>query len=238
MPLTKYIMRLDDACPHWDAEKWKRVEFILDNHGIKPLVGLIPMVEDPVLVAYPEDDAYWNRVEGWRKKGWELALHGCTHVYATEDGGLNPVNRRSEFAGLSLEDQREKISRGVSELAERGIHPRVFFAPSHTFDLNTLEALRIESNIRVVSDTVAFAPYSKYGFTFVPQQSGRVRSLKMPVVTFCYHPNIMCESDFNQLETFLSKNYNKFVPFPTNQVKNGPGVLVFIARKLYFARRA
>lgn len=165
-------------------------------------------------------------------------MHGCTHVYATEDGGLNPVNRRSEFAGLSLEDQREKISRGVSELAERGIHPRVFFAPSHTFDLNTLEALRIESNIRVVSDTVAFAPYSKYGFTFVPQQSGRVRSLKMPVVTFCYHPNIMCESDFNQLETFLSKNYNKFVPFPTNQVKNGPGVLDFIARKLYFARRA
>jgi len=183
--LTKYIMRLDDACPHWDAEKWKRVEFILDNHGIKLLVGLIPMVEDPVLVAYPEDDAYWNRVEGWRKKGWELALHGCTHVYATEDGGLNPVNRRSEFAGLPLENQREKISRGVSELAERGIHPRVFFAPSHTFDLNTLEALRIESNIRVVSDTVAFAPYSKYGFTFVPQQSGRVRSLKMPVVTFC-----------------------------------------------------
>ena len=238
MPLTKYIMRLDDACPHWDVEKWNRIESILDSHGIKPLVGLIPLVEDPDLVRYPEDGTYWDRVDGWRNKGWELALHGCTHVYATEDGGLNPVNKRSEFAGLPLNEQREKISRGVSELAGRGIHPRVFFAPSHTFDSNTLEALRSESDIRIISDTVALAPYSKYGFTFVPQQSGSVRSLRMPVVTFCYHPNIMDESDFSLLESFLSQNGDKFIAFPVEQVKNGPSFLDFAARALYFARRA
>ena len=54
--MTKYIMRLDDACPHWDAGKWNRIESILDNYGIMPLVGLIPVVEDPDLVIYPEDD--------------------------------------------------------------------------------------------------------------------------------------------------------------------------------------
>lgn len=79
--MTKYIMRLDDACPHWDAEKWNRIESILDNYGIKPLVGLIPMVEDPNLVIYPEDDTYWYRVEGWQKKVGSLpcrGAHTCT----------------------------------------------------------------------------------------------------------------------------------------------------------------
>lgn len=52
--MTKYIIRLDDACPHWDAGNWNRIESIFDNYGIMPLVGLIPLVEDPDLVIYPE----------------------------------------------------------------------------------------------------------------------------------------------------------------------------------------
>lgn len=174
--MTKYIMRLDDACPHWDAERWVRMEGVLDKYGVKPLVGLIPAVEDPELLKYPEDGNYWNRVELWKAKGWELALHGCTHAYCSKSGALNPVNERSEFAGLPLDAQCDKVSRGVAALAAHGVHPRAFFAPSHTFDESTLEALRLESDIRVVSDTVAFGPYFKDGFTFVPQQSGKARA--------------------------------------------------------------
>lgn len=235
--MTTYVMRLDDACPHWDAEKWARMEDLLDKYGIKPLVGLIPAVEDPELLKYPADDGYWVRVEGWKAKGWELALHGCTHVYCTDSGGLNHVNDRSEFAGLPLDAQREKISRGVAGLASHGLNPRVFFAPSHTFDANTLEALRLESDIRVVSDTVALKPYSRDGFTFVPQQSGRARALPFPLVTFCYHPNIMEDGDFRELEAFLEKNAGKFGVFPTGQAKRAFGPLDALLRKLYFARR-
>lgn len=233
----KYIMRLDDACPHWDADKWNRIESILDCYGIKPLVGLIPLVEDPDLVKYPEDDTYWKRVEGWQKKGWELALHGCTHVYATHDGGLNPVNKRSEFAGLSLNEQRLKISRGIAELVKHGINPRVFFAPSHTFDENTLEALRLESDIRIISDTVALESYTFDGFTFVPQQSGKVRNLLLPLVTFCYHPNIMEDEDFRYLQDFLIRNAHRFKEFPVQQTKRTYGAFDSLLRSLYFTRR-
>lgn len=235
--MTTYIMRLDDASPHWDAEKWARMESLMDKYGVKPLVGLIPAVEDPELLKYPADKDYWERIERWRTKGWEFALHGCTHVYCTESGGLNPVNNRSEFAGLPLDVQRDKISRGVAELATRGVYPRVFFAPSHTFDGNTLEALRLESNIRVVSDTVALRPYTRDGFTFVPQQSGRARALPLPLVTFCYHPNAMDNGEFRVLETFLEKNASRFGDFPTCQVKRAFGVFDALLRSLYFVRR-
>ena len=236
--MTTYVVRLDDACPHWDVKKWARMEDVLDRYGVKPLVGLIPAVEDPELLKYPEDRGYWERVERWKAKGWELALHGCTHVYCTESGGLNPVNDRSEFAGLPLDVQRDKISRGVVGLAAHGVHPRVFFAPSHTFDGNTLEALRLESDIRVVSDTVALKPYFRDGFTFVPQQSGKARALPLPLVTFCYHPNTMEDSGFRELEAFLGRNVGKFSGFPTCQAKRAFGPLDALLRSLYFARRS
>ena len=76
-------------------------------------------------------------------------------------------------------------------MREHGIDPKVFFAPAHTFDNNTLIALKECSNIRIISDTIANDIYTKYGFTFVPQQAGRVRKQPFRTVTFCYHPNTM-----------------------------------------------
>ena len=43
-----YLVRLDDACPQMNKQKWQRVENILDKYGIKPMVGIIPHNEDPV----------------------------------------------------------------------------------------------------------------------------------------------------------------------------------------------
>ena len=39
-------------------------------------------------------------------------MHGYNHVYHAERGGMNPVNRRSEFAGEPLEVQRRKYQKG------------------------------------------------------------------------------------------------------------------------------
>lgn len=92
-------------------------------------------------------------------KGWIIALHGYNHVYSTNEGGINPVNKRSEFAGISLEQQKKKIRSGVKIFRENGHDPQVFFAPSHTFDENTIKALKEESNIRIISDTIANRTY-------------------------------------------------------------------------------
>ena len=236
--MSKYIMRLDDACPRHDRECWQRMEELLTAYGVKPLVGIIPACKDPMMDQYPEDENFWDQARAWQARGWCMALHGCDHVYASASGGLNPVNPRSEFAGLPLEEQKKKIGDGLEKLREQGIEPRVFFAPSHTFDANTLIALRECSGIRLISDTVANAPYCKDGFTFVPQQTGRARKLPFDTVTFCYHPNELDEKDFLDLEAFLRVHEGEFVSFPLGQSDREENWEDRLLRRAYFGLRS
>lgn len=237
-----YLLRLDDACPYMDSQKWQRMESMLDKHGVKPLVGIIPANADRGTMVEPEDNCFWEKVREWEKKGWCMALHGYDHVYRSNDGmkGLNPMWRRSEFAGVSLEVQREKIRKGVAVFREKGIEPKCFFAPSHTFDNNTLEALRLESNIRIVSDTIGRWPYRQHGFLFVPQIAGHC--MKMPlsgIYTFCYHPNMMDGENFSKLEAFLSLYAGQFVSFEaaTSQIYGPKTMTDRLISWLYFFRR-
>lgn len=233
--MKKYLIRLDDACPKRDIEKWDRIESLLDKYGIKPLVGIIPECKDPAFEHYPVDESFWTeRVAKWKQKGWVLALHGYEHVFCTKNPGINPVNKYSEFAGLSLEEQRSKIRNGIQILREHGIEPQVFFAPAHSFDKNTIESLKQESNIYIISDVPANKPFTKYGMTFVPQQSGRVRELPFAVQTFCYHPNIMKDSDFDDLEAFFLKH--KFNDFPLEQTKRKLSLYDWFLMKIYYWR--
>ena len=89
---TNYIIRLDDAAEYWSKEKWERVEKILDSFDIKPLVGVIPNVEDEKLISLDYDCYFWEKVMNWEKKGWTIALHGYNHVYSSTNCGINPVH--------------------------------------------------------------------------------------------------------------------------------------------------
>ena len=120
---------------------------------------------------------------------------------------------------------------------QHGISPKVFFAPSHTFDVNTLKALKEESEIRIVSDTIAYDVYNRDGITFVPQQSGKVRYLPFGIVTFCYHPNEMNDKDFLQLEAFLKRYNRQFIGFPLSTTKKKFGLMDRFLRFLYMVRR-
>lgn len=211
--MSKFLIRLDDACEHMCIERWSRMEAILDEFKIKPIVGLIPSCEDPEILKYEQNNDYVSLLINWKAKEWELALHGFNHVYISEDGGINPVNLRSEFAGLPLDIQKAKIKQGISILQQLNISPRIFFAPSHTFDKNTLLALKSESTIRIISDTIASNCYTMNGFLFVPQQAGRGRALPVKIATFCFHPNTMSEEDFDRLYSFLKKRHSKAICF-------------------------
>lgn len=215
----KYLIRLDDACPTMDASKWGRMENLLDNYGVKPMVGVIPHNEDPQQLFDSEDCGFWNKVHKWEDKGWAIALHGCNHCYCSDGGmkGLNPMWRRSEFAGLSIDKQRDKIRMGVTIMRDNGFEPEYFFAPSHTFDENTLVALKDESSIRIISDTIGRYPYKYKDFIFIPQISGHCVKMSMSgIYTFCFHPNTMCDISFRQLELFLKNHLTDFISF--NQI--------------------
>ncbi|MDX9917725.1 MAG: DUF2334 domain-containing protein [Gudongella sp.] len=234
-----YLLRLDDASDFMDTIKWDRMEFLLNKYSVKPIVGIIPNNQDlNITIKYKRDKDFWKKARKWQAKGWTIALHGYTHVYITKCGGINPVNLQSEFAGVPLEVQKDKIKNALEVFEKQGLYPKIFSAPSHTFDLNTLEALRQISQIRVISDTVANDIYKNKGFHFIPQQCGRVRKLPIKLITFCYHPNEMEEVDFDRLELFINKERNKFVDYSNVAMKDRQyGLYDHLLRQLYFTGR-
>lgn len=213
MQKIKYLIRLDDACPYMDRAKWQRMEDILDKYGVKPLVGIIPANADPKTMIELEDPTFWEKAHSWERKGWQIALHGYDHCYISEKGmyGLNPMWGRSEFSGVSLDKQKGKIRKGVGILKDHGLEAKYFFAPSHTYDDNTLRALKDESDIRIISDTISRFPYKRDDFFFVPQIVGHCVDIPVPgIYTFCFHPNIMNDVDYNKLDAFLKRRYACF----------------------------
>lgn len=225
----RYLLRMDDACPTMDRSQWRRFEDLFDRFNVKPLVAVIPDNHDPSMEIDPADPLFWNTVKGWIEKGWRVALHGHDHVYVTKEGGLVPHNKKSEFAGLPYEIQREKIRKGYAILRDHGIDADVWVAPSHTFDDATLTALREETQIRIISDGLARTPFLWKGFAWIPQQLWRGRSVGSGLWTICLHPNTTTERDFDRLQRFLEKHSDQVVswqeiPIPTRERSLGDRV--------------
>ena len=131
----------------------------------------------------------------------------------------------------------ELIKEGYSILVEHDIRPNVFFAPAHTFDEMTLFALYKETDIRIISDTIASDIYYKEPFYFIPQQSGSVRMLPLKTVTFCYHPNTMSDKDFEELADFLYRYREKFLKINSIVLKKRrKGLFDKLIEKMYFNR--
>lgn len=232
-----YLIRLDDASEYMNESNWNRMEKLLNKYQIKPIVGIIPQNKDNDLIKYGCCNNFIDKVNNWKKNKWTIAMHGYQHLYVTSNGGINPVNDRSEFAGLPLKEQKDKIKKGYNLLIKKGIEPKLFFAPSHTFDKNTITALIEDTNIRIISDTIANDVYFENGIFFIPQQSGSVRNLPFKIATFCYHPNTMNETDFNELEKFVKKNINHFGSFDLIKLtKRKKNIYDKVISKLYFLK--
>lgn len=238
---NKYLIRLDDACPQMDSAKWSKMEALLDKFCIKPLVGIIPHNMDTQTIIDDVNDGFWALALEWQKKGWKIALHGYNHVYATKCGGINPVHNRSEFAGLPLDAQIDKVSKGYMLLKTKGLYAEYFFAPSHTYDENTIKALMQSTPIHALSDTMARYPY-KYNdeFTIIPCQMGKCRNIPMSGYwTFCYHPNTMSDLAFEEFEFFLAANKSKFISFDELPIEKAgkKGLFDFFLNRAYLTLR-
>ena len=67
--MSQYILRLDDASDYMDVKKWQRMEELLDQYGIKPLVGVIPDNQDSSLTdTYEQDPEFWDKTARWKEK--------------------------------------------------------------------------------------------------------------------------------------------------------------------------
>jgi hypothetical protein len=198
MARASYIVRLDDACPTMVPEPWAALETGLDALGICPLVAVIPECRDPKMMCAPADPGFWARVRRWQEKGWGIALHGLHHLYHPDPPGqrsLVPFKREGEFVGVDVQKQREMMRQAWSIFDVQGIAPDFFIAPSHSFDLATLEALRAETPIRRVSDGLSYKPFNWQGFAWYPQQLWHFRDMPFGLWTVNFHPNAMTSED-------------------------------------------
>ncbi len=238
--MVRYIIRLDDACPTMNRSNWNRVFRVLDRYSIKPIVAVIPNNRDKKMIIDEYDSCFWDKVKAWQESGYSIALHGYTHIYTSKSRGIVPMNTQSEFAGVDIEIQRDKIQKGCAIFKKENIKFNIWVAPAHSFDDNTLKVLKEETSVNIVSDGVSFYPYSAKGFFWIPQQIWRFKEKRSGIWTICMHPNTMSELKFKEFEKFIEKNSDKFIG-DINQIhqeyKYRKKSLIDICYSLYFFRK-
>ena len=185
-----------------------------DKYKVKPLLGVIPFCKDPEFKNYQFKSNFWAKVRKWNKKGWEISMHGFNHLYKTETKNRDYFNYggKSEFYGLPFETQFKMIKKGKEKFIKEGIKIRSFFAPNHTYDLNTILALK-KNKIENIIDGYGLTPYKKHGLTFIPQLFYKEIMLPLGFQSTQLHINYWHEKNFYQFEKFIIKNHKKIKPF-------------------------
>jgi hypothetical protein len=218
---TSYLLRFDDLCPTMDVARWEPVEELLRRSNVKPIVAIVPENGDPNLEVDPPDDRFWERARGWASLGWTIAIHGHRHATVTDDAGLLGIHARSEFAGLSAEEQRAKLAAGLRIFEREGLRPDVFVAPNHSFDATTLREL-LAVGIATVSDGFGTLPHrDPDGILWIPQQLWRFRSVPPGVWTICSHTNAWDPARFEAFRRGLEANRSRVVDVGWVEVRHG-----------------
>jgi hypothetical protein len=186
---AEYILRFDDLCPTMNWDIWSRIEANLFGNQIKPIVAIIPDNCDDSLKIDPYRKDFWTHVRNWQDHGWTIGLHGFQHRYSSQDCGVVGIQNRSEFAGLPYEKQNKMIQAGLNIFRRHGINPDLWVAPSHSFDFNTIKALKA-SGINTISDGLFFRPgIDQFGMLWIPQQMWRFSRMPAGIWTICLHHN-------------------------------------------------
>lgn len=104
----KIAVRMDDIAPGMDWKKFADFKALLDEYGIKPLIGVVPDNQDRNLERTEENgkdrhehmpEDFWEYVKGLQEQGWIVAMHGYRHVYTQKKGGVFPLNLFSNLRG-------------------------------------------------------------------------------------------------------------------------------------------
>lgn len=211
--LIKIAIRIDDVTNDMDWDKFSRFEAILDKYKVCPLIGVIPKNLDETLLKQKHND-YLAWLKNRVNTGWTVAIHGYNHLYTTKKGGLFPLNKFSEFAGVAYDKQYEMLCSGVDTLRKMGIDTNIFMAPAHTFDNNTVRALK-KVGIKYITDGFGYQSYTRDGITYLPISSRRSKDIERSsgYTTLVYHPAMMNDKDFENFDSMLDKHRSQLIAY-------------------------
>ena len=234
----KILIRFDDICPTMDWDQWNRAEAVLQKYNIKPLIGVIPDCKDPELNINPARLDFWECIRLKQKEGWTIAMHGYQHVYDSNKSGVVSTSNKSEFAGHNYDIQYNKIKSGMAILKKNGIETNVFFAPSHSYDYNTLKALSA-CGFKYMSDGKSCKPVKRFGLMCIPTRDGHSRSLiPQSYITLVFHAHEWATPEkadrYERLKDVCSR-YGDFIVSFEDYIKRPCGNYYFqtIDEKLY-----
>mgnify|MGYP001271000343 FL=1 len=211
---TGILIRLDDIAENMNWDLMEKSEILFDKYKIKPVLGVIPNNQDRELLSYPRKNNFWDIVRAWKDKGWKIAMHGLTHVYDkdTQKKDYFGYGGRSEFCGHSLEVQTDRIKKGLKKFSEEKIEIKSFFAPNHTYDKNTFNALK-NSGINEVIDGYGLMPYKEKEIKFIPQLFYKIYALPFGIQSTQIHLNYWNQKDLDNFEIFVKKNQNNLITY-------------------------
>lgn len=205
----KIAVRMDDITPDMNWENFRFFQKLFEEAGIQPLLGIVPDNRDENLHKEEPRQDFYEVMKDLQKQGYVLSMHGCHHMYSTKKGGIFPLNNFSEFAGVSYTEQKKMLEEGKQLLLEKGIVTDMFMAPAHSYDKNTLRALK-ELGFTKITDGFGKRPYTYKGLTFYPISFQLSRSLKQKsgYTTMVLHANTITEKD-KERYTKIFKEYGK-----------------------------
>jgi len=212
---TGYLIRLDDIAENMNWNMMDQTTSLFDKFNIKPVLGVIPNNKDPELLSYPKKkENFWQQVHKWKNKGWEIAMHGNNHVYDKFCKKIDYLSQggNTEFCTHSYENQLKKIEMGLEKFSKENMKIKIFFAPNHTFDSNTLLALK-KSGINEIIDGYGLMPYEEKGIKFIPQLFYKIFALPFGIQTFQIHLNYYDQNDFENLKKFVELNSKKIITY-------------------------
>jgi predicted deacetylase len=184
---AKFLLRFDDMCPTINWDVWQKLENVMIEEGVRPILSVIPDNQDPNLHEGQPNEHFWDRVRTWQARGWTIGLHGYQHRYISANPGIVGLKPYSEFAGVPLEEQRAKLKQGMEIFARERVRADCWVAPAHSFDENTVRIL-VSLGVRTISDGLALYPHrDSQNVMWVPQQLWRFRAVPFGVWTICIH---------------------------------------------------
>ena len=238
------LMRNDDPGPLSDPKKERRVLEIFERYHVPQVLAVIPNnVEDPHVCSqgkfHPleENPAIIDILKEYQQKGLiEIAQHGYTHQTTkfrpsvkeeiTDKEFYQGINRKwakydpqhpegySEFNGLSLAEQEEKISKGRQYLEKIfDLKLKTFIFPWNSYNKDCLKILR-RNGYKFVpghEDQFIFPAVCVIGGCNWDWDTARFRrlikkmeSLNKPVLTqFAYHSWEISEEFMKELDDLL-----------------------------------
>ena len=236
----RILVRFDDICPTMDFTKFQKAVELMDSYGVKPLIGVIPDCQDPDLMIEPPHDDFWDYIKTLYNKGYAIAMHGYQHIFDSPHHGIVENRMESEFAGHSYQVQFEKLRKGKEILVSHGIDTDVFFAPAHSYDINTIKALS-HLDFKYISDGKSSKPYELYGIKFLPCRSGgcpRIGAKGMYTAVFHAHEWAKSDKmkDYAVFVNLLNNHAEHIVPFYeyASAKSSSAPIQIFIERMFVF----